>query len=240
MLIKFLLTLAVFVNLFGVTHAQQVIVKGAVYKRLSSERLTGVAVTNLKTKAFSVSNGLGGFAVYATIGDTLAFTKKGFTPQKQKASAYGMVVYMQPEVQLNEVRIVGQTRKREMSDVMNTYRSKGLYFDGKPPLATFLPVGGSPLTGFYELFGKDANNLKRFARYQKKEIEATEVDKRYNKPFVMRITGETDSAKVQKFMNFYRPTYEDLKTWGDYDLIQHTKTQWEYFQKNGGRDRLSP
>ncbi|RFZ91968.1 hypothetical protein D0C36_11000 [Mucilaginibacter conchicola] len=238
MLIKSLLFLLVLTGTCSLTYAQQVTVKGAVYKRISSERISGVAVTNLRTKVFVMSDGLGGFAINAIPGDTLEFTRKDYTPQKQAASTYGMVVYMQPEMQLNEVRIVGQTKKQEMSDVMNTYRSKGLYFDGKPPVTTFLPIGGSPLTGFYELFGKDAKNLKRFARYQKQEIEATEVDKRYNKPFIMRITGETDTAKVQQFMNFYRPTFEDLKTWADYDLIQHTKTQWEYFQKNGGKDRL--
>ncbi|HEK19067.1 MULTISPECIES: hypothetical protein [unclassified Mucilaginibacter] len=219
-------------------HAQQTTIKGAIYKRISSERLSGVAVTNVKTNVFVLCDNQGGFAITAAPGDTLLFTKSGFTPQKQTASAYGMVVYMQPEMQLGEVRIVGQSKKQEMADIVKTYRSKGLYFDGKPPVTTFLPIGGSPLTGLYELFGKDAKNLRRFARYQKQELEATEVDKRYNKPFVIRVTGETDSTKVQQFMHFYRPSFEDLKQWGEYDLIKHTKEQWEYFKKNGGEDRL--
>ncbi|MBL4678975.1 MAG: hypothetical protein JKY70_22705 [Mucilaginibacter sp.] len=236
MRIKFLLFLAAIVGLSSLAKAQTGTIKGAVFKRISSERLNGVAVTNTKTSVFVMSDALGNFSITANPGDTLEFNKSGYTPQKQAASAYGgLVVYMQPEVQLDEVRVVGQTKKQEMNDIMNDYRKQGTFYNGKPPALSMLT---NPLTGIYELFGKTPGRAKRFAEYQKKELQASEVDKRYNKPFIMRITGETDTAKVQQFMNFYRPTYDDLKTWADYDLIQHTKTQWEYFQKNGGKDRL--
>ncbi|RFZ91969.1 hypothetical protein D0C36_11005 [Mucilaginibacter conchicola] len=236
MRIKFLSFLAALLGLCTIANAQNGTIKGAIFKRISSERLSGVAVTNTKTSVFVMSDALGNFSISAAAGDTLEFNKSGFTPQKQAVSAYGgMVVYMQPEVQLGEVRVVGQTKKQEMNEIMNDYRKQGTFYNGKPPVLSMLT---NPLTGIYELFGKTPGRAKRFAEYQKKELQASEVDKRYNKPFIMRITGETDTAKVQQFMNFYRPTYDDLKTWADYDLIQHTKTQWEYFQKNGGKDRL--
>ncbi|QHS54463.1 hypothetical protein GWR56_02480 [Mucilaginibacter sp. 14171R-50] len=220
--------------------AQQVIIKGIIYKRISSERLADVFITNLRTKGVAIGDQLGGFSISANVGDTLLFTKRGYTPQKQEATNYGMVVYMQPEVQLNEVRIVGQTKRQELSEILNDYRSKGLYFDGKPPATIFLPIGGSPLTGLRELFSKDARNMRRFAAFTKKELEATEVDKRYNRHFVMRATGLTDvdSTTVTRFMEYYRPSFEDLKVWGDYDLIKKIKTQYEYFKKNGDRPTL--
>ncbi|WP_457130525.1 hypothetical protein [Mucilaginibacter sp. UYNi724] len=238
---KFLI--ACTINLFCFTFlasAQQIAIKGAIFKRISSDRLNAVYIMNMKTNKAIYCDNLGGFSIDATVGDTLLFTKTGYTPQKQQASSYGMVVYMQPEVQLNEVRIVGQTKKQELSEVMGVYRSKGLYFDGKPPATIFLPIGGSPLTGLRELFSKDAKNLRRFAAFSKREVEATEVDRRYNKPLVMRATGLTngDSTTVRKFMEYYRPSFEDLKTWGDYDLIKKIKAQYEYFQKSGGKDSL--
>ncbi|MFD0765906.1 hypothetical protein ACFQZI_13675 [Mucilaginibacter lutimaris] len=194
----------------------------------------------MKTNKAVYCDNLGGFSIEAAVGDTLLFTKNGYTPQKQQATSYGMVVYMQPAMQLNEVRIQGQTKKQELSEVMNIYRSKGLYFDGKPPATIFLPIGGSPLTGLRELFSKDAKNLRRFAAFSKREVEATEVDRRYNKPLVMRATGltESDSTTVRRFMEYYRPSFEDLKTWGDYDLIKKIKAQYEYFKKNGDKGGL--
>lgn len=217
--------------------AQQVVIKGAVYKRISSERLSEVFITNLRTKGVAIGDQLGGFSINATVGDTLLFTKKGYTPQKQQASNYGMVVYMQPEVQLNEVRVLGQTKKQELNEIMSDYRKKGTYYNGSPPA---LAAIASPITGLYELFGKTPQRAKRFAAFTKGELEATEVDRRYNKFFIMRVTGltEADSTTIKKFLGYYKPSYEDLKLWGDYDLIQKTKIQYEYFKKNGDHPTL--
>ncbi len=228
------------INLFCfafLASAQQVTIKGAIYKRISSDRLNEVYITNLKTNKAVYCDGLGGFSIEAAVGDTLLFTKSGYTPQKQQATSYGMVVYLQPEMQLNEVRIQGQTKKQELNDIMGDYRKKGTFYNGSPPVLSMLT---SPITGLYELFGKTPGRAKRFAAFSKRELEATEVDRRYNKPLVMRATGLTDndSTTVRKFMEYYRPSFEDLKIWGDYDLIKKIKAQYEYFKKSGGRDSL--
>ncbi|TSD63960.1 hypothetical protein FFF34_015455 [Inquilinus sp. KBS0705] len=214
--------------LISVVYAQQTI-KGTVYRKISSERLSQVLVTNLHTKAIMMSDELGGFTIKATIGDTLVFDKNEYTPQRQIVTGYDMVVYMQPEIQLGGVTIKGQTKKQELNEIMSDYRKQGTFYNGKPPALSFLT---SPLTGIYELFGKTPGRAKKFAQYTKMELEATEVDRRYNKSFVKRVTGLNDSTVV-KFMQYYRPTYDDLKLWNDYDLINHIKSQLEYYRKNG-------
>ncbi|MBD1387149.1 hypothetical protein IDJ75_17815 [Mucilaginibacter rigui] len=236
--LKFII--ACLLNLFCFTFfasAQQVMIKGAIYKRISSERLSEVFITNLHTKGVAIGDQLGGFSINAAVGDTLLFTKKGYTPQKQQASNYGMVVYMQPEVQLSEVRVLGQTKKQELNEIMGDYRKQGTFYNGKPPVLAALV---SPITGLYELFGKTPGRARRFAEFSKRELEATEVDRRYNKFFIMRVTGltEADSTTIKKFMGYYKPSYEDLKLWADYDLIQKTKVQYEYFKKNGDHPTL--
>ncbi len=233
--LRHLLYLAIVVLLPFSAIAQRAAVKGTVLKSNSAERLAQVLITNQATKTARMSNGLGAFNIDAAPGDTLVFSKTGFelyrmvTPLSQEFTVY---LWPVDGVQLNEVRVYGKSKKQEMNDVLNTYRSKGLYFDGKPPITTFLPFGGSPLTGLYELFGTDAKNLKRFVRFQKRELEASEVDKRYNKSFVMRITGIKTEEEAQKFMDYYRPSYEDIIKWNDYDLVLKTKRQFEYYQKN--------
>jgi len=182
-----------------------------------------------------VSDDLGGFNIEAKVGDTLLFSKPDYTSQKQMVTGYDMVIYLQPQIQLGQVTIKGQTKKQELNEIMGAYKSKGTFYNGKPPALSFLT---SPLTGVYELFGKNPGRARRFAAYTKRELEATEVDRRYNKSFVKRVTGLSDTATV-KFMEYYRPTYEDLKEWNDYDLINHIKSQLDYYQKNGEKaDRL--
>ena len=159
-------------------------------------------------------------------------TKVGFASQKQVVTGPNdLFIYLQPTTNLSEVTIVGISSRQEFNDVINNYRKKGLYFDGRPPLAVFSPIGGSPLTGLYELFGKDAAREKRFIRFSKNEMEAIQVNRRYTKQLVKQVTALKDSDVVV-FMQQYKPTYTDIKKWNDYELIAYIKESYNYFKEN--------
>ena len=220
-------------SLNGFIYGQQVLnIKGVLFKKTSSERISQALITDLKSQVVMMSDELGGFNIKALPGDTLLITKKEYTAQKVVVSnSNDLAIYLQPVIQLNEVIIKGQTKKQELNEVVITYRSKGLYFDGNPPIWAFLPFGGSPITGFYELFSRDASNERRFIRFSKNEMEAVQVDKRYTKELVKRITNLPDDD-VLKFMATFRPSYEDLKEWNDYQLITYIKKSLAYFQQH--------
>jgi hypothetical protein len=235
MMRKFIFIVTLFcIGLCYSARAQQVFtIKGVISKKLSTERVAQVLITNLRTKAIIVSDELGWFRVQAAIGDTLLFKKYDFTDQKIAiTSSNDLPVYMQPVIKLNEVKVQGQSKKQEVSEVMKEYRSQGTFYDGKPPILSFLT---SPITGFYELFGSTPGRARRFAAFSKSEIEYAEVQRRYNPPMVKRVTNAPDST-VKKFMKYYTPSYQDLQGWNDYELIKHIRTSYEYYDRN--KDRL--
>lgn len=180
-----------------------------------------------------MSDELGVFSIKASRGDTLLITKKGFNPIKQPViSLNDMAIFLEPgNIELEEVKITGQSKKKELNDIMGSYRSQGTFFNGKPPALLFL---NSPITGLYELFGATPRRARHFAAFSRAELEQDAVNRRYNKDFVMRITGLPD-AEAQKFMDQYSPSYEDLAAWNDYELIKRVKRQYEYFKKNTSR-----
>jgi hypothetical protein len=90
----------------------------------------------------------------------------------------------------------------------------------------------------YELFGKTPNRAKRFAQFSKGELEQAEVNRRYTVAFVRQITKLQSDTLAQRFMNYYTPTFDDLKGWNDYDLIQHTQKSFEYYNNSGEKDKL--
>lgn len=223
---------------------QVLIIKGVVSKKLSGERIGQAVVTNLRSHAIMMSDEIGWFSMEAAIGDTLLFTKPDYTDQKIRiGSAADIPVYMQPVVHLAEVKIAGESKKQELNDIMNDYRKKGIYFDGKPPVSAFSPFGGSPLTGLYELFGKEPKRMRRFAEFTKNENEYAEVKKRYTLSLVKRVTHAPDST-ARKFMEYYAPSYEDIKAWNDYELIKHIRESYDFYGKNknhlGLQDLSSP
>ncbi|TWR30390.1 hypothetical protein FPZ43_05470 [Mucilaginibacter pallidiroseus] len=205
--------------------------KGSIFKKISNDRLGGVLISNKNKKTATIADNLGNFTIKADKGDSLQFELNRFTPQIQVVNGYDMIVYMQPQVSLNEVVVRGQTKKQGLNEVQEIYRKKGLYYDGKPPVFSFFT---NPISSFYELFSKDAKNLRRFQAFAKNEAEQTAVDSKYNKSLVKRITGANDSVAT-KFMEYYRPHYDEVKTWSDYDLIKRVKRAWDGYLKNKAR-----
>jgi len=202
--------------------------KGVISKQQSAERVPQVLVTNLRTRDIMMSDELGYFAVKTAIGDTLLFTKKDYTTQKAVVTTKNDIpVYMQPIIKLAEVTIKGESKKQEIKDFQKDYARKGVYYDGKPPLASILL---NPLNDLHTWFGKDAADLRRFKADSKKEIEFDEVHRRYTIKLVKSVTNTTDST-AEKFMEYYTPSFEDLKEWSDYDLIRHVKKAYDYYDK---------
>jgi hypothetical protein len=215
---------------------QATVIKGVISKKLSTERVPNVAVTNLKTKEFAMSDDGGWFTIKATIGDTLLFTKADYTDQKVGIINTGdLPVYLQPVIKLAEVKIQGQSTRQELNDVMKDYGKKGIYYNGNPPLASILL---NPLNDLHLLFGRDAANLRHFKEFSKGEIEYAEVRRRYNIPVVMRVTNVSDTNVVKKFMEYYTPSYEDIKQWNDYELVKHIKDSYDFYDKSEDKEAL--
>ncbi|MCC8410625.1 hypothetical protein LJ707_16910 [Mucilaginibacter sp. UR6-1] len=220
-------------------RAQQGTVQGIVYRNNTSTRIAQVVVTNLRTNATMMSDELGIFTINAKPGDTLLFDKSEFADLRHiVGTEKEMVVYMRlmTSTELEEVKIKATTKQQELSEVMRDYRGQGTFFNGSPPALAFLM---SPLTGLYELFGKTPGRAKRFAKFSKAELEQNEINRRYNVPFVKRTLNVSDE-EAGKFINYYMPSYEDIRVWNDYELIKRVKRQYEYFKINKDPLRTNP
>jgi hypothetical protein len=217
--------------LHGLSYAQQALtIKGIIFKKSTPDRISQAIVTDLKTQTLMMSDELGGFSIKASIGDTLQITKTGYTPQKIAVTSNNdQVVYLQPVIELNQVTIKSQSKQQELNEVMKEYRSQGIYNNGKSlPVWQFI---NSPITAFYNLFGKAPAQARRFAEYAKNEQEASVVDRRYTKELVKSVTKMSSDDEVEKFMVAYRPSYDKMKEWNDYQLIEYIKKSFNYYLK---------
>lgn len=221
--------------LFSAEAQQVFMIKGVTSKKLSGERVAQVLITNLNSREIEMSDELGWFSIKAAIGDTLLFSRIDYTDQKIAiTNAADIPVYMQPVIRLSEVTVQGQSKRQELNDIMGDYRKQGTFYAGKPPALSFLT---SPITGLYELFGGTPGKARRFAAFAKDETEYAEVKKRYNLSFVKRVTNTPDST-AKKFMEYYTPSYADIKQWNDYELIKHVKEEYTFYNKSADKQGL--
>jgi hypothetical protein len=228
--LKILIVLVAFCLAGNVALAQNFIAKGIIFRKSSTSRVSQALINDLNTKTVMMSDDLGMFTINTWIGDTLLVTKKDYTPIKiVVADKNDLSIFLQPVVQLNQVTVKGESEKQELNDVMKNYKSDGIFNDGKS--LPFWQALNSPITEFYNLFGKTPGEAKRFAAYSKNELEASSVDKRYTKELVKNTTKLPDD-EVLKFMQFYRPSYQDIKEWNDYQLINAIKKNLVVYKRS--------
>lgn len=220
---------------------QKVLLHGLVSSR-ESLQISGAKIVNKTSTDRTISDNAGGFSIRAIIGDTLCISKQGYTLLKLAVVNNNILeAKLESVINLFEVTIRAKSLKQEQMEVIDQYRNKGIYYNGKPPLSAYLPLpGGTPLTVLHELLGVDTKREKRFIQNAEKERETIEIDRRFNAPLVSKITGLT-GKKLNNFMDVYRPDYQKLKSWSDYEVIIYVKKCYNLYQNgNAMNEYKSP
>ncbi len=229
--LKFLLILGCIGHSAAVFAQQEFVLKGVLFQKQNAQRVSDALIFNLKKKITVASNDLGAFNIKASVGDTLKVFKKDFTEYIfTVAGEKDVMLQLSPVIQLSEVRVVGKTKKQELEEALRQYRGQGSIYNGKPPALSMVT---NPLTGLYELFGKTPRQAKHFQEFAKNEIEQTNVDKRFNKNLIQQVT-DLKEAQIQPFMDSYRPSFDQLSVWNDYDLINYVKKSAQGFKEGKG------
>ena len=208
----------------------QNLIKGVIFQKGTSSRVAGATIQNLRHAITSRSNGLGEFNISVAIGDTLSISKSGFLQQKIVVSSLkDQVVQLAKTVQLSEVTVTGQSKKQELDEIKREYRRKGSYYAGRPPLLSYI---FTPLTALYELVGKTPGQARRFNRYYSRELQQSEIDRRFNAYTVSALTGY-EGADLRNFVETYRPQFEQIVVWADYDMVNYIKKSVISFESAG-------
>jgi len=204
--------------------AQDFVLRGVVIEKGSNVRIALAGITNMRNKMGATSNDIGLFQLNARIGDTLLIQKRNLNEQKVVVKTDDdLVVYLiRGSTMLDEVTVKGQTKKQEMESITRDLKRNGSFYAGKPPLILLNPFGGSPITFFYELFGKTPARARNFNRYYKKELSLIEVDKFFNKSLVSKNTTLT-GKDLDKFLLDYYPARSMTINWSNYDAVKYIK-----------------
>lgn len=199
---------------------------GVILAKGTSNRVALAEITNQRTKYTVGSNDLGIFQLRALVGDTLLVIKRGFSDVEQVVlSNRDMVIYMDMGNTLNQVNIRGQSKRQELDELRREYRNKGSFYDGKPPLLSYI---FAPLTAIYELFGTTPKNARRFGKFYTNELQQTTIDGFFNETLIQ---GNTDleGKELENFMLNYRPDYDKSKNWTEYDAVKYIRDSYKQY-----------
>lgn len=197
---------------------------------------TGTRVINaalhLKNTVYTFkTNTLGEFTILVSLGDTLEISHEGHIAREFVVKDFSDVsLFLQVVNVLPLVVIRGSTIQQELKANDDIFRTKGIYYKGKPPLGLLSPMGGSPLTYLYERFSKDGKRARQFSRFVTTTTEYYDVSSRFNNSTIKRVV-EINEADLPAFKSAYWPDAEQLKGWSDFDLYSYIKKSFEDFEK---------
>lgn len=210
--------------------AQQIEYRGAVMSYEDGKRIAGAEIINLNTNQKILSNTMGVFSIKGKEGDTLRVTKADYSEMETiLRGTSDVIIRLKTSFQLNEVNVYGQSKKDQLDDVMDDFRRKGNYYNGKPPPLAYVL---SPISALYGLLGKTPKNARRFQSYMNVELEQSVVDRKFNIDLVRTSTGLSGDDLVN-FMDLYRPSFHRAENWNEYDARSYIKKSFDNFEASG-------
>lgn len=206
-------------------------IQGLVLESGSSIRLGSVNVYNKQTRSTVSTDGLGVFRLYAQVGDTLVLSKVGYDLQTTVITTLSdiLIDLKSSSYRIETVTVEQMSRERELRDGMDSYRRQGIYQQGKPSALSYV---FSPLTSLYERFSRSGRNARNFRNYMDSELEAIEVDRRFSAYRITQLTG-LEKEDLVNFTQIYRPSYQQLKDWNDYDMTKYVQDSFKKFEADG-------
>ncbi|ULT27916.1 hypothetical protein KUH03_15595 [Sphingobacterium sp. E70] len=91
-----------------------------------------MVVLNLRTSRSALTNSFGVFTIDASVGDSLSFTKVGFSPVKTVLTNLNeFYIEMQEGIKLETVIVERKSKEAELNDAMGNYSKKGSIMAGK-------------------------------------------------------------------------------------------------------------
>jgi hypothetical protein len=224
-----LVTMLCFCCTMSATAQKLFTVTGVVFRKSTQDRVSQAIINNITRNTVTMSDELGTFRIQAAVGDSLLIKKVDFTTQTLAILNDNLLpVYLQPIMVLEEVKINELSKRQELSNTLDNYKRTGQFYTAHPSVGSVIL---SPVSGLYSLFGKSASQARRFERYTKEELEQQAISKRYSKELIKKITNMADS-EIDAFILAFRPSYENIRIWSDYDIINYIKKSFDYYEKN--------
>ncbi len=224
---KIAFTLIPVMLLAFIANAQVLSIKGLVFEKGSTARIERVNVSTKNSSAIAKTDEWGNFEIEVNIGDTLLFSKANYEEvEKPILAKQNLIIYLTKAIQLSEVVIKGQSKAKQQQEILDGYRSKGVFFNGDPPILAYIFM---PLTALHELLGNDANNAKKFGNYIQRENAETMVDRHFNELVIRKAIKIPDSELVE-FMYLHRPKPEEVLYWNYYDDMNYIKKSYAKFK----------
>ncbi len=225
---------AVLLALFSSVHVFAQAIHGQVVDMQGGATLQDVSIHNVHTDKSAASDKGGNFAIDAAEGQLVEFRKAGYRTQRirlPKGNLPVFKVYLEKGTDgpIMQSEYGAAPTAREDSLKYAALYKKELEF---PRLKGYQAIQ-HPFSALSKKNQQIWAFQQEFDFYQQQKY----IDYTFNAPLVTSLTGLTGDS-LQTYMQMFRPTYQQLRTLGEYNFYSYIKHTVTLYRRRGIRARF--
>lgn len=241
---KGLILVLIFLS-FNSLSSAQVVLNGKVYESGTQTALEGVSIINKTTQKGELTDRYGYFSVDGNVGDSIQIRLLGYISQTIAIPPGSKIVIKNifltiRKFQLQNVEILARPDFKR--DSLLNREENAAIFNYKKPTALNATLQGifHPLTGLDNLIhGQKRRRLENFQGKLQTQEQDRYIDSRYTRQLVSELTT-LQGEELETFMKLYRPSFEALQTYTEYDLYTKIKEDYKDYQSFKASQSLPP
>lgn len=201
------------------------VMKGKVYDMTNNEPLANVNIVNTYTERGLTTDSTGVFTINVEPGHLIEFRRIGYKVVRIRVPftelPYYSIAMQEGAFDLEEVEIRGSNYKTDSIERREIYKWAIEHYE-----LSGLDVIQHPFDALSKRNRQIWAFQKRYEYFEKEKF----VDYVFNTKLIHKVTG-MDSLNIEEYKRYYRPTYEQIKIWTEYEFLEYIKESAILYQR---------
>jgi len=226
---KFSLRFSLLLLVLGINlKSFAVIVTGVIYDYKTNEPMSNVNIRNIFTERGMTTDKTGKFSIDVEKGHLLEFTSIGYKTVRVRIDNLNVPFYKiamkEGAYELQNVDVTASNYKTDSIEKREVYKWAIDHYTLGPIESIQHP---------FDALSKRNRQIwafqKRYEYFEKEKF----VDYIFNERLIHKI-GNIDSTQMEDFRRFYRPTYDQINAWTEYQFLEYIKNAAADFKRRRG------
>lgn len=220
-----ILLFILFCSLAFTPESYALIMKGRVFDYKTNQPMANVNIVNTYTETGLTTDSTGLFSLEVAPGHLVEFRRIGYKISRVRIEAsqlpYYNIAMREGAIDLMEVEIKGNNYKLDSIEKRETY---------KWAIEHYKLSGLDIIQHPFDALSKRNRQIWAFQKHYEYFEKEKFINYVFNERLIKQLT-QMDSAQTAEYMYYYRPTYEQLQSWTEYEFYEYIKTTGKAYMR---------
>ncbi len=201
------------------------IMKGRVFDYKTNQPMANVNIVNTYTETGLTTDSTGLFTLEVAPGHLVEFRRIGYKISRVRVETsqlpYYNIAMREGAIDLMEVEIKGNSYKLDSIEKRETY---------KWAIEHYKLSGLDIIQHPFDALSKRNRQIWAFQKHYEYFEKEKFINYVFNERLIKQLT-QMDSVQTAEYMYYYRPTYEQLQAWTEYEFYEYIKTTGKAYMR---------